>query len=433
MSRTHRILIGSGLLLALLLAACAFYLFGMGLLPFARGGRMGAYQRLWRALDRYYAYWDMAPVAPDELKARYDPKIAAADAACRDESSPCEPYRLALTEMLAELQDGHTHVLPLPPHASPPIAVREIEGRAAIVWVAPDSEAATAGLTPGDVIVAVDGLPVEVALQRVPAWATAFAAPHARTYKRYANLLMGKPGSSVTLTVEDASGGSREVILHRQPWPKSHWQPIESRQLEAGWGYIAVRTLNQGPGLVKAFDAALDDMLDAPGLILDLRSNGGGNSMWGDRMVGRLITDALPYGKECFRARHPYHLWAKGCHTLEARPRGEPYSGPVAVLLNTNVHSSAEWMAAALCTTGRARCFGRVTAGNTGNPVPFYLPDATIYYSTGDFHLLDGARLNGRGIRPHELIAWTLEDVRTGRDPDLEAARAWLSEFASQK
>ena len=433
MPRTHRILIGSGLLLAFLLAAFAFYLFGMGLLPFARGSRMGAYQRLWRALDRYYAYWDMAPVTAEDLKARYDPKIVDADAACRGQSGPCEPYRLALTAMLAELQDGHTHVLPLPPHAFPSVAVREIEGRATIVWVAPESEAERTGLTPGDIIVAVDGLPVEDALQRVPAWATAFAAPHTRTYKRYANLLMGEPGSQVTLTIEDVAGRRRHVQLPRGGRFSTDWKPVEGRRLEDGWGYIAVRTLQGDSGLVKTFDAILDGMMNAPGLILDLRSNGGGNSMWGDRMVGRLITHALPYGKECFRARHPYHRWAKGCHTLEVQPRGEPYSRPVAVLLNTNVHSSAEWMAAALCTTDRARCFGRVTAGNTGNPVPFYLPDATVYYSTGDFHLLDGRRLNGQGVVPHETIVWTLDDIRAGRDPDLDAARAWLSEAASQK
>ncbi len=433
MARVHRILLGSGLLLALLLAAFAFYLYGVGLLPFARGSRMGAYQRLWRALDRYYAYWDMAPVPAGELKARYDPKIAGADTACRGRSGPCEPYRLALTAMLAELQDGHTRLVPLPPHAFPPVAVRQIEGRAAIVWVAPDSQAEAAGLMPGDVIVAVDGLPVEEALQHVPAWAIAFAAPHTRTYKRYANLLMGEPGSNVFLTVEDISGKRHHVQLLRGERSSTNWKPIEGRRLDDGWGVLAVRTLQGDPGLVKNFDAALDDLMDAAGLIIDLRSNGGGNSMWGDRMVGRVITETLSYGKECFRGRHPYHLWTKGCHGLEVQPRGKPYTGPVAVLLNTNIHSSAEWMAAALCTTGRARCFGRITAGNTGNPVPFYLPDATVYYSTGDFYLLDGTRLNGHGIEPHVSITWTLEDVRAGRDPDLSAARAWLREAASPK
>ena len=433
MSQWRSVLISGGLLLALSLAALASHLFGVGMLPFVRGSRMGAYQRLWRALDRYYAYWDMAPVTPKDLKTRYDPEIAAADAACRGQSGPCQPYRQALTAMLAELQDGHTRLVPLPPHALPPIAVREIEGRAAIVWVAPDSAAEAAGLTPGDIIVAVDGMPVADALQRVPAWAIAFAAPHTRRYKAYANLLLGEPDSLVTLTVEDAAGISREVTLRRQPLPKSTWQPVESRRLEDGWGYIAVRTLQGGPGLVKAFDAALDNLLDTPGLILDLRSNGGGNSLWGERMVGRLITETMPYGEECFRARHPMHRWVRGCHELRVTPRGKPYRGPVAVLVNTNVHSSAEWMAVALCTTGRARCFGRTTAGNTGNPVPFYLPDATVYYSTGDFHLLDGSRLNGSGIRPHEITPWTLEDIRAGHDPDLEAARAWLKATLSQK
>ena len=120
------------------------------------------------------------------------------------------------------------------------------------------------------------------------------------------------------------------------------------------------------------------------------------------------------------------HLWAIGCQKMVVKPRGQSYTGPVAVLLNTNVHSSAEWMAAALCTAGRAHCFGRTTAGDSGNPVLFFVPDATIRFSTGNFRLVDGTPLNGTGIKPHEEIEWTLEDLRQGRDPDLEAARAWL-------
>ena len=127
------------------------------------------------------------------------------------------------------------------------------------------------------------------------------------------------------------------------------------------------------------------------------------------------------------------HGWTQGCHELRVSPRSKPYGGPVAVLLNSNVHSSGEWMAAALCTTGRARCFGRITAGNTGNPVLFYLPDVTVRFSTGDFYLLDGVRLNGHGIVPHETILWTLEDIRSGRDPDLEAAQAWLRQTTSSQ
>jgi C-terminal processing protease CtpA/Prc len=148
--------------------------------------------------------------------------------------------------------------------------------------------------------------------------------------------------------------------------------------------------------------------------------------MLGDRMVGRLITETIAYGQECFRAAHPMHAWAKGCFEYTVEPRAQPYLGPVAVLIDTGVHSSGEWMVAALCDTGRARCFGRTTAGNSGNPVFFYLPGVTVQFSTGSFCRVDGTPLNGVGISPHVEVQWTLDDLRQGRDPDLDAAIAWL-------
>ena len=416
----------AGLALAAVLLAGPYF-YGLGLLPFPRGSRWDAYQRLWANLERFYAYWDQAPVTPADLKARYADPVRAADAACRGRPGPCEPYRQALRAMLAELQDGHTRFEPNAPLVHPRVAVRRIEGQAVIVWVAEDSDAAAQGLKPGMVIRAVDGAPVAEALERVPPEWTAFAAAHTREEYAYRHLLAGPPGTQVTLTVADADGTPRTVTLTREPWTgPSDWQPVEGRRLDDGWGYIAVRTLSTGQ-VVPAFDRLLDDLADAPGLILDLRNNGGGNSLWGDRMVARLLTEPVTYGRECFRAPHPLHFWSTGCHDLRVEPRGPAYAGPVAVLINTGVHSSAEWMTAALCTTGRARCFGRPTAGNTGNPVLFFVPDGQVRFSTGRFYLPDGNLLNGRGIWPHETVAWTIEDVRTGHDPDLAAARAWLA------
>jgi len=143
-------------------------------------------------------------------------------------------------------------------------------------------------------------------------------------------------------------------------------------------------------------------------------------------MVGRLITQTVSYGEECLQAAHPMHGWATGCFESTAEPRGRPYLGPVAVLIDTGIHSSGEWMVAALCDTGRARCFGRTTAGDSGNPVFFYLPGSTVQFSTGSFRRVDGTPLNGVGVSPHVEVQWTLDDLRQGRDPDLEAARAWL-------
>jgi len=416
-----------GLAVAVLVGTVAFgvYLRGLGLLPFARGSRLEAYDRLWVNLERFYSHWETSPVAPEVLSARYRPRIEAADRACRGKPGPCQPYRDVLRDMLAELQDGHTHLVPLPRLAAPAISVRPVEGQAAVVRVEPGSDAEAAGLLPGMIITAVDGQPVQDALTQVPGWAVSYTAPHTRRYAAYQRLLAGAPGETVSVDVLDAAGHSRTVTLHRTGSLEDRQPGVHGARQPGDLAYIAVDGL-VGQDVVAAFDELLDGMLDAPGLILDLRGNGGGNSMLGDRMVGRLITQTVSYGEECLQAAHPMHGWATGCFESTAEPRGRPYLGPVAVLIDTGIHSSGEWMVAALCDTGRARCFGRTTAGDSGNPVFFYLPGSTVQFSTGSFRRVDGTPLNGVGVSPHVEVQWTLDDLRQGRDPDLEAARAWL-------
>ena len=401
------------------------YLRGLGLLPFARGSRLEAYDRLWANLERFYSHWEASPVAPEVLKARYRPLVEAADRACRGKSGPCQPYRDVLRDMLAELQDGHTRLVQPLPLVDPAISVGPVEGQAAIVRVEPGSDAETAGLLPGMVITAVDGQPVQDALAQVPGWAVSYAAPHTRRHAAYQRLLAGAPGETVGVDVLDAKGRSRTVTLHRTGMQGGRQLGIYGVRRPDDLAYVAVDRLI-GQDVVPAFDELLDGMLDAPGLILDLRGNDGGNSMLGDRMVGRLITQTVGYGEECFRSAHPMHAWSTGCFESTVEPRGRPYLGPVAVLIDTDVHSSGEWMVAALCDTGRARCFGRTTAGDSGNPVFFFLPGSTVQFSTGNFRRVDGTPLNGVGVSPHVAVQWTLDDLRQGRDPDLDAAIAWL-------
>jgi C-terminal processing protease CtpA/Prc len=144
-------------------------------------------------------------------------------------------------------------------------------------------------------------------------------------------------------------------------------------------------------------------------------------------MVGRLLDHALTYDRECFEHAHPLHLWLTGCGDLIAEPRGRWFDGRVAVLVDAGVVSSGEWLAAALCDTGRARCFGRATAGASGNPVQFGLPGGAVRYSTGNAVRLDGSPFERGGVPPHELVTWHRDDVLAGRDPDLEAALRWLA------
>jgi len=397
---------------------------GYGLLPFAHGGRVAAYERLWHNLDRYYAHWATSPVDADELRARYRARVEAAASEC-GRWERCHAYRAAIRDMLAELADGHTHMLPRHELSVPEVAVERIEGQAVITRVPPGSAAERAGASVGMVVRTVDGRDVAAALARVPGYAVAYTAARKREYERYRLLLAGPRFSRVTVGVETA-GGARETLALQRTWdPAVGAARVHGRRAGDDLAYIAVTGLTNAE-VVSQFDELLDAMTDVRGLILDLRGNGGGWSMYGHAIVGRLIDERAPYGTECFRGGHPLANYKVGCFDHSVRPRAGAFSGPVAVLLDSGSASSAEVMALALCHGERARCFGRTTAGDGGNPQPHFLPDAVVQYSCGELSRPDGVLLNGNGVEPHVRVEWTLEDVVAGRDPDVEAAARWL-------
>jgi carboxyl-terminal processing protease len=196
-------------------------------------------------------------------------------------------------------------------------------------------------------------------------------------------------------------------------------------------GYIRVPTF--GTDLVAQFDAALDRLMDAPGLVLDVRGNGGGNSAFGDQMAGRLLGQPFVYGRDNYAGRLPTRAWRRW-FAFAVSPREPVYTGPVVVIVETANASSAEQFLISLVDSDRIRTVGRRTGGASANPVRFRLPgDYDARFSTADFHRNDGTSIEGVGIIPDLEVAWTLEDFRQGRDPDLAAAERLLLEELSRQ
>ncbi|MBE0410532.1 MAG: hypothetical protein IBX69_12460 [Anaerolineales bacterium] len=200
---------------------------------------------------------------------------------------------------------------------------------------------------------------------------------------------------------------------------------IQSRKLASGLGYIRIPTF--GENLVEEFDLALDGLLDTPGLVLDLRGNGGGNTRYAFAVAGRFLDESFSIGQDHFRQRLPQRGWRLWLD-MRVKPRKPVYSGDVVLLTDSGCMSTTEQFILALVDSGRAQVVGRRTAGATGNPVQFQLVgDGRARFSTGDFYRIDGTRLEGVGIIPDIEVEWTLDDFYQDRDPDLEAAEELLN------
>ena len=280
-----------------------------------------------------------------------------------------------------------------------------------ITDVAPGGPAASAGLQPGDVIIAADGKDLSTA--DTPALAAALA---------------GAQGTSVTLTF-DRGNGPQSVTVTRDTY---YFPPLDSRLLAGGVGYIRLSdfvisgtSLPNGTELLSDLDQRLDD-LDAQGAqswVLDLRNNGGGSVQTADELLGRFLPDNVRSVRESDERGHLTFELAAG--RLHARQL------PMAVLVNGGSASASEVTASALHDAHRAVLVGQRTAGAVASSELLPLPgggglQVAVAAAAAP---ATSASLDGVGITPDVSVSQTrtLDDYRNGTDPQLEAAVSALA------
>ena len=178
-----------------------------------------------------------------------------------------------------------------------------------------------------------------------------------------------------------------------------------------GYGYAALGTLAADEKTTAEMLAAVDALLDAKGLILDIRVNGGGQEGVAQQIVSRLIGQPLAYAKNQFRGGAAHDdLVTLG--TRQVAPRlDQPFRGPVVGLIGPGCVSSGEGMALMLKALPNATLIGQNTRGASGNPQPVALPNGlTVRYSTWVPLDMEGQPFEGTGIQP----ATRIDDDSTG-------------------
>jgi carboxyl-terminal processing protease len=155
---------------------------------------------------------------------------------------------------------------------------------------------------------------------------------------------------------------------------------------------------------------------DAPGVVIDLRQNPGGETLSLGITIGEFFDHAVDCGGFISRSgsRSEKNSWQLG---------SAHYRGKVAILTDGPTASAAEIFSAVLQDHGRAVIVGRKTAGAVLASWFSVLPDGgELQLSREDYVRPKGGRLEGSGVAPDIVTARTLDDLRAGRDADLDAA-----------
>ncbi len=243
-----------------------------------------------------------------------------------------------------------------------------------IMEVNPGSSAQEAGLQVNDVIIAIEGQD---------------AAGMTTTDAR--NLVRGKEGTQVELTLW-RSGDKLTVSVTRR---KVQVTVASGQLLEGNVGLITIENFDDR--CADESIAAIESLLEqgAESLIFDVRNNPGG---YAHELV-KLLDYLLPEG-ELFRTvdyQGKEHVDKSDANCLEI---------PMAVLVNGDSYSAAEFFAAALQEYDAAVVVGEKTTGKGYFQSTFRLNDGSaVALSIGKYYTPKGVSLEGVGITPDvELI-----------------------------
>lgn len=266
--------------------------------------------------------------------------------------------------------------------------------------IAAGGPAEAAGLQVGELILAVDGQSL---------------AGEAR-YEGV-DYIRGPEGTDITLEVLGTDGERREVTVTRCA---IETDPVSYEMLEGQVGYIKLD--NFFSRSAKQLNAAVDELQTqgAEALIFDLRNNGGG---YLDELTA-MLDHLLPEGP-IFRSQN------RQGEEVVTNSDAECVDLPMAVLVNRNTYSAAEFFAAQLRESGVGVIVGEATFGKGYSQQTFSLPGGgALNLSTAKYFTGSGVSLIGTGVTldrelsltenaEEKLSAGTLEH---SEDEQLQAA-----------
>src|SRR5207248_6116073 len=234
-------------------------------------------------------------------------------------------------------------------------------------------------------------------------------------------LVRGEEGTPVTLTVQHAgSGRTDRVTLTRS---EIQMPFVESRVI-GDLGYVRLRGFPE-PSIIDAVERAIlsQQSQGVKGIVFDLRGNSGGRLDVGSRLLSRFVPAGAIYQEVDRRGRQAIR---------NVRGAAPILTVPLAVLVDEGTASMGEIFAVNVQEHGVGRLFGTTTMGSVAASQVLPLADGSaLQLAVMQIYSGLGQRLNREGVHPDQEVELRLDDLQTGRDPQVEAAAAYLRAAAA--
>lgn len=254
----------------------------------------------------------------------------------------------------------------------------------AVEVIAPidDTPAARAGIKAGDIIVAVDDVPVDI-------------SDLSSTIDR----MRGKTGSEVKLTItREGVEAPMTFVLKRS---NVQVRSVKSQMLEPGLGYVRIAQFSDTTA--ADFDAALASLRKQnrgtlKGLVLDLRNNPGGVLEAAVSVADEFLSQGIIVTANGRAADARFEMDAKPGDALDG--------SPIVVLVDGGSASASEIVAGALKDHHRATLLGQKTYGKGSVQTIIPIDEGyALKLTTSRYYTPSGESIHMRGIVPDVVVS----------------------------
>ena len=288
------------------------------------------------------------------------------------------------------------------------IEIGKREGVLTVIAPIKDTPAYKAGLKAGDKILRVDNEPTaDLSIEEV------------------VNLIRGKRGTPVVLTISSNSTNTRDIEIIRDTIkiPVIEWTMLESGEKKVA--YLKVFTFNQN--VDSEFQKAAQEILksEAERLIVDFRNNPGGLLDSAINIAGWFLDKDQIVTVEAFRDGSRNEFRSKGNGSLKVYP--------TVLLINGGSASASEIVAGALHDNKGVRLVGEKTFGKGSvQELEKFKDGSSLKVTVAKWLTPNGISISDTGIEPDIKVELPKEEIEKeefefelgtpGKDPQLDKA-----------
>ena len=427
---------------------------GIALDDFSDLSYTDAFDAMIDKMSREYAFTEYKGIDWEAMADAFRPRVEEAERAADRQA-----YLRALRDFTWAIPDGHIsgpfifEDFQTGAAGGLGMLIRELDdGRVIVTYLSDNGAAQRAGIQLRAEIVEINGRPVSEVIGQTTPWTSPFSTEHNLRLTQMRDAIRFPIGTRVEVAYRNP--GNRGIptiatlvaVSDPESWT-AWWNqftggrtgielPVQYRLLDGGFLYAGVNSFSDNELLtVQLWERMIETLNNnnIPGVVVDMRQNGGGSGFLADQMAAYFFDEPLVLGS---RGSYNEEL---GAFYFDPDPRAQErfylppehhrYHGNVAVLVGPNCASACERFAYAMTLQGRAQTVGHYpTAGLGGGVEDFRMPEGQVIRFTvsrsvnaeGEIHI------EGVGVAPTLRVPVTEATLFSASDPVLDAAVAYL-------